>query len=55
MHLLSVKSMKKVKNEQNSLKTADKSVSTSFRVRAAPKSWSKYTTDNADESVELNN
>ena len=27
------------------LETAEKNVSTSFWVRAAPKSWSKYTTD----------
>ena len=39
-----VKSLKKVWNEQKRLKTAEKSVSTSFWVRTAPKSWSKYTT-----------
>ena len=38
------KSLKKVWNEQKRLKTAQKSILTSFRVRAAPKSWSKYTT-----------
>ena len=42
---LNVKSPKKVLNEQKKLKTAQKSVSTSFWVRAAPVSWSKYTTD----------
>ena len=38
------KPLKKVKIEQKSLKTAEKKVSTSFQVRAAPESWSKYTT-----------
>ena len=37
--------LKKVKNEQKRLKTAKKSILTSFCVRAAPKSWSKYTTN----------
>ena len=40
-----VKSLKKVEDEQKSLKTAEKSSSTSFRVDAAPESWSKYTTN----------
>ena len=39
-----VKSLKKVENCQKRLKTAEKSSLTSFRVWAAPKSWSKYTT-----------
>ena len=39
-----VKSLKKVWNEQKRLKMAEKSISTSFWVPAAPKSWSKYTT-----------
>ena len=40
----SVKSLKKVINEQKRLKTAEKSVLTSFRVPRAPESWFKYTT-----------
>ena len=39
-----VKLLKKVKIEQKCLKTAEKKVSTSFHVRTAPESWSKYTT-----------
>ena len=39
-----VKSLKKVWNEQKKLKTAEKSISTSFQVHAAPESWLKYTT-----------
>ena len=42
--ILGVKSLKKVKNEQIRLKAAGKTVLTSFWVRTAPKSWSKYTT-----------
>ena len=38
-----VKSLKKVWNEQKRLKKGWKNVSTSFWVRPAPKSWSKYT------------
>ena len=34
----------KVTQMEKRLKTAEKSVSTSFQVSAAPKSWSKYTT-----------
>ena len=34
-----VKSLKKGSNQQKRLKTAEKSSSTSFWVRAAPKSW----------------
>ena len=34
------------KIELKRLKTTQKNVSTSFRVRAAPESWSKYTTLN---------
>ena len=41
-----VKSLKKVSKWSKRLKKAEKSVSTSFRVCAAPKSWSKYTTVN---------
>ena len=36
--------LKKVWNEQKRLKTAEKSISTSFRVHTGPKSWLKYTT-----------
>ena len=36
--------MKQVLNEPNRLKTAKKSSSTSYQVRAAPESWSKYST-----------
>ena len=36
--------LKKVKIDQKSLKTDEKKVLTSFQVRAAPESWSKYTT-----------
>ena len=39
-----VKSLKKFWNEQKRLKTAEKTSLTSFWVRAAPKSWSKYIT-----------
>ena len=38
-----VKSLKKIKNLEKGLETAEKRVSTSFQVRAARESWSKYT------------
>ena len=39
-----VKSLKKVYNQQKSLKTAEKSSLASFQVLQAPESWSKYST-----------
>ena len=44
MKFLPFFSLKKVWNEQKKLKTAEKSVLTSFQVHTATESWSKYTT-----------
>ena len=45
MLILAVKSLKKLWNDQKGLTTAEKNASTSFCLRTAPKSWSKYTTN----------
>ena len=45
------KSQQNVNNEERILKTAEKSIFTSFQVRAAPENWSKYTTLNIYNSI----